>query len=167
MTLRKTTVVRAWVIVALGLACATPPPLPPEVDAPLAIQAIDTLRTTAASAYTLGNATAFASLYTIDAVRMANAQPTQSGRQVILDAAELLFRENRVRVDLTPDETHTQDAAGYERGRFRLRLLPKAGGEPIVEEGRYVMLFERTVNGWRIARELSNSTAPALLRPPR
>ena len=87
---------------ALAAACSPPPPREVEVDAPLALQAIETLRTTLASTYTLANAGALAGLYTPDAVTMRAGQPSVTGRQAILDVAP------RLAAVVTPEDAEVE-----------------------------------------------------------
>lgn len=48
---------------------------------------------------------------------------------------------------------------GFARGTYTLRLVPRDGGEPIVEAGRYIDVLEKGTDGaWRIARAIWNTT---------
>lgn len=147
---------------ALAQACtAEAPPLLPQENAPADLQSIETLRTTFASAYTTSNAEAVGQLYTEDAVLQTNRMPTAVGREAIVEQLKQTFSQFRVRLDLSPDETHTFGDSGWERGRFFTTITPRAGGGPSRMEGRYLILLEKAGPGmWRISRDIDNTERP-------
>ncbi len=148
-------------VMLAALAACTPSSAPAlETNAPADLQAVETLRTAVASAYTVGNAEALSRLYTLNAVSMGNGQKTVTGRAAILTAQQELLSQFKVKMDLVPDETWTMGATGFDRGRYVLTLTPKAGGEAMRSEGRYLVLLEKGPDGWRISHDIDNSATP-------
>ena len=50
-------------------------------------------------------------------------------------------------VELAVDETRTAGDVGFERGRYTMTITPKAGGAPMKDEGRYILLLQKQATG--------------------
>ena len=148
------------VSIVVAACTAEAPAEQPQANAPADIQSIETLRIAFASAYTAGDAEAVGRLYTEDAISQTNMQPSATGRAAIVEQLKANFARFKMRVDLAPDETHTLGRAGWERGRYTMRMIPRAGGDPLSMEGRYMIVLEKTADGWRVTRDMDNLIAP-------
>jgi ketosteroid isomerase-like protein len=63
-------------------------------------------------------------------------------------------------IDLQTLELERHDGRVYEIGRYAMRLTP-AGGDQVVEGGKYLLVHERQPDGsWRWAVETFNPDAP-------
>jgi ketosteroid isomerase-like protein len=152
-------------LLAVAACTAEAPPAQAAADAPVDLQSIETLRTAFASAYSVGNAEAVGALYTDDAVSQTNMQPTATGRAAIIESLAGTFARYHVRLDIRPDETHTLGNTGWERGRYAMTLRPKRDGTPMSIDGRYMIVVERTTDGWKIARDIDNTATPPPAAP--
>jgi uncharacterized protein (TIGR02246 family) len=148
--------------VLLHAACAgAPETSAPEVNAPADIAAINALRDGFAKAYEAGDAAAFANLYTPDAISQPNHEPTVTGRDAVIEMHKNTFSQFAMKLEIMPDETRTMGNTGFDRGRYRMTVTPKAGGPAITNEGRYTVMLEKGDDGaWRVSRDIDNSTMP-------
>jgi ketosteroid isomerase-like protein len=100
-------------------------------------------------------------LYAEDAISQTNMMPTASGRAAIVEQLKGLFSQNNVRIDITPDETHTLGNDGWERGHYAMTMTPRAGGSPMNMEGRYMIVLAKGADGnWRLTRDMDNTATP-------
>jgi len=66
-----------------------------------------------------------------------------------------------VHLSFTFDELHVAGEWAFGRGPFELGLTPKAGGEPVVDRGKFIDVFRRLGDGsWRFARVIFNRNRP-------
>jgi len=62
---------------------------------------------------------------------------------------------------LSDREVWVGDNWATELGRYEWGLRPVSGGEPVVDQGSYMQVWERRANGhWLFAREIWNSALP-------
>src|SRR5580765_2367916 len=149
--------------VTLG-ACA---PGAPDVNAPADITAVNALRASFVAAFNANDAEAVGNNFTADAVGMYNHQPTNSGRAAIIASDKATFAQMAMKIELTPDETKTMGSGGFDRGTFKMTITPKAGGAPMNDEGRYLVLLEKGADGsWKVSRDIGNSSLPMPMPPP-
>ena len=60
-----------------------------------------------------------------------------------------------------PDQTQAVGAVAYENGTYTMTLTPKAGGDPVTNDGRYtVVLRKGTDDAWKIALDMDNTVTP-------
>jgi uncharacterized protein (TIGR02246 family) len=149
---------------SLLAACAhpAPAPAPPASNAAGDIAAINAARQAFVNAYNAGDAEAMGKLYTEDAVSEPNHQPTLVGRQAIVDSLKRMFDQVAVKVELTSEEVKTSGDAGFDRGRYKAEVTPKAeGGTPTSIEGRDYVIYTRQADGtWLAARDMDNAPGP-------
>lgn len=147
-------------VLALG-ACAKAP----ETNAAADIAAVSALRDGFTSAMNAGDAAAIGSLYTADGVSQHNHDKTVTGRDAIVEGQKAMFSQFAIKAEIMPDETVTMGTFGFDRGRYRMSMTPKAGGEAMVDEGRYVVLLRKEADGaWKVSSDIDNSITP--LPPP-
>ncbi len=154
----------------LLVSCAqAPPPAPAAAPAPAVkanepddLAAIARLRDAYSSALGAGDATAMANLYTEDGISQTNQMPTMTGRAAIEEGQKMAFSQASFSgMEVTAEETRTLGNIGYERGRFKMTVTPKAGGKPMPQEGRYMLVLQKGPDGmWRVARDMDNVDVP-------
>jgi uncharacterized protein (TIGR02246 family) len=146
-------------------ACASAP----EANAPQDIAALGAVRDGFVKAFNAGDANAIGALYTTDAIAMPGHNATLSGQSAIVAYNKGLFGQMNAKIEVTPDETRTMGNFGFDRGRYRMTMTPKAGGPEIADEGRYIVMLERDAKGsWKVTRDIDNSSLamPAPAPPP-
>ncbi len=127
------------------------------------IRAIRQLAEAWASGWLAGDADALVSLYAEDPVLMPWGQPAVFGKEAIRSQYRQVFRDFFISSENTVREVEASGDLGYVWVTYRLKATPKAGGEPLEEEGKAVFIVTRAPGGaWKIARLIDNSDrAPA------
>jgi uncharacterized protein (TIGR02246 family) len=113
------------------------------------------------AAFTAGDAQAVAALFADDAVLMASGTPDETGIEEIRKSYVELFANYTIQLRAVPVETKTFGDYGFSRGTYTATMTPKAGGAPIVGDGRFLAVMQRQPDGtWKSLREMSNSDKP-------
>lgn len=147
--------------VAFALVAGACAPAAPPVNDPADLAKITTLRNGFVTAMNSGDAAAFTNLYTPDGISMPNHDRTMTGRDAIVEGQKGIFGQVSIKAELAADETRTMGDFGFDRGSYKMTLTPKAGGEPMVQEGRYLVLLQKQADGsWKVTRDIDNSTMP-------
>jgi uncharacterized protein (TIGR02246 family) len=114
-----------------------------------------------------GDAAAFNNLYTADGISAQNHAQSVTGRDAIVASQKAAFDQFTFKVALKADETQTTGEVGFDRGTFTMTLTPKAGGEPMTQQGRYMVLLRKEADGkWRVSRDIDNSAEPMPMPAP-
>ena len=106
-----------------------------------------------------GNAAAIANGYTVDARLLPPNADLLTGRQAVE-----AFWQGAVdaKMTLTLVAKKVQEAGDYaiETGEFN-SAVPGPGGEPIRDSGKYVVVWRRTGETWKMDIDIWNSNSPA------
>ena len=101
------------------------------------------------------------SLYTDDTVKMAPDAPAIFGKEELRASNKPLFDNFTLDMTLFPEEAQVDRNLGFARGNYIFLLTPKAGGEPIYMEGKYLTIYKRQADGsWKISHDCFNSNLP-------
>ena len=124
---------------------------------------IDRTRNAYVAAWKAGDAGKIAELYTEDALVLYPDQPAVIGRGPIVDYFKKFFDEfGQLSFDLSSAEIEITGPWAFDRGAYRWKGTPKAGGEPIEDSGKYLVILERQASGeWKVARDMDNSDRSA------
>jgi len=151
----------ATMVTTVACSQPAPPPPAPVADAPADLAALGSARAAFVAAYNSGDAEAIGKLYTADAISEPNHQPTVKGRDAIVAAQKAMYEHVSVKLTLTPDETHTNGGAGFDRGTYSVEVTPKAGGPVSTVEGRYFVYYVKDSDGtWKVSRDMDNASTP-------
>jgi len=147
---------------ALGLAaCAQP--APPDTSAE-DLAAVNAVRDAWVAAYNAADADGVAALYTEDAIDMPVNEPTIVGRAGILERTAAQFGMATATATVRADETQLMGDWAFDRGTYSVTMVPAAGGDPMMVDGRYVVILRRQADGsWKIARGIDNTPAPVMM----
>lgn len=152
-------------LLLLVLGCQPAPDQ--EASAPPDPAPVNAVRDQYASMYNSGDVSGLGALYTDDAVVMNNNQPAAIGKEAILQRAQGMIEQFDVNISITPGDTQMMADLAYEYGTFSLTLTPKAGGDPMQNEGNYLVILKRGADGsWRLHREIGNSNQPMPMPAP-
>ncbi|HUF47351.1 MAG TPA: SgcJ/EcaC family oxidoreductase [Vicinamibacterales bacterium] len=148
-------------LVAALAACAPAPP-PDTTDTTAEdTAAINALRDGWSAAYNAADADALANSYTEDTVRMSANEPSQVGRVAVRDGFLAEFGAGQGTATIRSDEMRLMGDWAFDRGTFSVSIVPAAGGDPVMAEGRYLVLLHKQADGsWKIARGMDNSATP-------
>lgn len=131
-------------------------------SAPDAVQSIAKTREAYAAAWRAGDAAAIAALYTADAHVLYPDRVGISGRQAILAYFRGFFGDfPKNAFELRSAEVVVNGDWAFDRGVYRWRGTPAAGGAPEADDGKYLVVLHRESDGaWRVARDMDNSDHP-------
>jgi ketosteroid isomerase-like protein len=109
-----------------------------------------------AEAFASGDGTAVAAMYTTDAVVMPDGAPPVEGRDAIGQFWQSFIDAGATRVELNSDEVLTGANEIAERGRFSVFNASGAS----LGEGKYVVVWAREEDEWRLRWDIWNADAP-------
>lgn len=136
-------------LAALPFGAVLPAPALGQADAAAAIAEVNAAFAAAASA---DNVDAVVGFYTPGAMLMAPNMAAATGPDAIRAAfAEMLPAMGAIR--LTTDELEVHGDTAHEIGRY---VLDAADGSHL-DHGKFVVIWKRTADGWRLHRDIFNS----------
>ena len=133
----------------------------PVVDVEADIAAINELWNQYAAAVTTGDLDLWISLWTDNGIQMAPDAPAVIGKEQIRAKYESIFPQFIFKMAITNKEVRVTGDWAYARGTYTLSMTPKAGGETINIDGKFLTILKRQVDGsWKIFRDCFNSNVP-------
>src|SRR5207244_9989113 len=103
---------------------------------------------------------ATAALYTDDAIVMAPNAEMMRGRQSIKAWFDGLIQQmGDPQLTLSTIQVEELGDTANEIGAYTLRAQP-AGGEPVNDNGNYVVVWKREGGNWRLAVDIWNTNLP-------
>lgn len=130
------------------------------------LQAVNRFRDTFTATFKSGDPTALAALYTADGMSQPNMQPTTTGTDGIAAGYKGLFDAYTI-ADIAINGTKTEVSGNlaYDIGTYHFTAVPKAKGDTMKAEGRYVVVLRKGPDGaWKLVTDIDNVTAP--MSPP-
>lgn len=107
------------------------------------------------------DAVGISQLYAEDGAVMPQGEPIQRGREAIanwwgemmaMPGYDLTFEEDLILFSSSGD-------MALDRGTYRFRATPASG--PIEDAGKYVVVWRKIGNDWKVAADIFNSDRPA------
>lgn len=120
---------------------------------------IDKTRNAYVAAWNAADASKVADLYTDDAIVLYPDQPAVTGRKAILGYFKEFFAEfSRPSFELSSAEIEIAGLWAFDRGMYRWKGVPRAGGEAVEDSGKYLVILRQQADGeWKVARDMDNS----------
>ena len=134
--------------------------IPERVGNEADLRAIDLVRDAHVAALNKGDAAAWVAQFTEDGVQMPPNAPANVGKANIHSWSQGLLAHFRVQFSLAVEEVRVLGDWALERGSFTISLSGKAGGPDMKDVGKYITLYQRRPEGWRMARDIWNSNTP-------
>lgn len=94
--------------------------------------------------------------YDKDAVLMPPNSPAMEGRESIRQMLQGLMDSGLTSIKLETTVTASSGDLAYGRGRYTMNLEP-AGGNPVTDVGKYVVVYRRQGGAWRAVADIFNS----------
>jgi ketosteroid isomerase-like protein len=134
-------------------------PSAPESD----LKAINTLQRQVDSAIMAGDTESYVALIADDAVLMPPNAPPVIGKDAIRSWNQVMSQRFRMQAyKPLNDEVILAGKWAFRRATADWTLVPVAGGEPMHDSGKFIIIYERQANGsWRVARDIWNSNTQA------
>lgn len=116
-----------------------------------------------AAALGRGDTEIVTAFYTDDAVVLAPNAPIARGRQAIKALFDGLIGQLGIpQLNLQTQQVDEVGDTAYEVGAYTLRAQPP-GGEPITDNGKYVVVWKRDSDGsWKLAVDMWNTDLPLM-----
>jgi uncharacterized protein (TIGR02246 family) len=101
------------------------------------------------------------SLWDDNGVRLAPDTPAAFGKEQIRDQMTIPFEQFTNKAVINNEEVEVAGDWAFSRGTYTLSITPKAGGEEVVIDGKYMTILKRQPDGsWKIYRDIYNSSMP-------
>ncbi|MFH1700732.1 MAG: DUF4440 domain-containing protein [Candidatus Zixiibacteriota bacterium] len=114
-----------------------------------------------ASSMNAGDLNRWISLWADDAIQMAPDAPAVVGKEQIRAKYESIFPLFIFKMTIANDDVKIGGDLAVSHGNYTVSMTPKAGGETIVIDGKYLSIEERQADGsWKIIRSCFNNNAP-------
>jgi ketosteroid isomerase-like protein len=153
-------------LAAAVAACAAPTPAAPPKADPAAVEAEIKAKVASWNEYIAArNDSAIGELYADDGVLMPPNQPRIAGKEGIRAFFAGMWVINPTMV-LNTTQVVTSDAGdvAIEEGTFALEYRG-ADGKPINDTGKYLVIWKRTGNDWKVVRDIFNTDLPSAPTP--
>jgi uncharacterized protein (TIGR02246 family) len=112
------------------------------------------------AAISRGDTSSVAALYTDDAIVLPPNAETVRGRQAIKDLFDGMIAQMGVpQLALRTMELEEIGDTANEVGEYRLKFQPP-GGEPVTDVGKYVVIWKRQGDAWKLAVDVWNTNSP-------
>jgi ketosteroid isomerase-like protein len=138
----------------LFAACAS---TMPANDAEEAIRKMDREFGAAARA---GNVDGMMAIYAADAVLMPPNFPAFRGRDAIRQFWGGFLSAGQIDATLEADKVIQSCDMATELGHYALKITPKGGGNPIEDNGKFVLVWRKVGGQWRAISDIFNSDRP-------
>ena len=114
------------------------------------------------NAFRSNDPAAIAALYVSDGMTQGNMQPTASGNDGITASYKGLFDTYTITdMTITPVKTEASGNLAYDVGTYRFTGVPKAKGDTLHAEGRYVVILRKAADGtYKAILDMDNATTP-------
>ena len=148
--------IRTVAVVLVGVAvCGCQPP---QADPPADVTAeIRTADDEFSAAFAAQDAAALANLYTAQAQLLPPNSDFIIGREAIETFWQGVMDAGVAGATLTTEEAMGTDSMAVAVGRYEM----SAADGSTIDEGKYIVWWQRTPAGWRLHRDIWNSSRPA------
>ena len=119
-------------------------------------KAIESSITEFISAYNAGDLEKVLAYYAEDLIKVRNGAPPET-KQETAPRIAAVFEKFRTRVDVVNEEIQTSGELAFVRGRFRVTLTPKAGGDQQTIDRRFLEIWRKVNGRWVVARTMDNT----------
>ena len=128
---------------------------------PRGIAAIHEVGNNYALAMNTGDLELWLSVHADDIVKMGPDAPSIIGKEQLRAAMEPAFAAFDFEMTINSEETEVTGHWGFDRGLYTVLMTPKAGGEPIFVDGKYLGIYKRQAGGsWKLYIDCYNSNVP-------
>lgn len=130
--------------------------------------AINKLRDDFIAAFNANDAAKIGELYSETAVSLPRGMPTLQGRAAIVEQNKGFFDQNMAKITVTSRAMNVSGDLAFDEGTFTVEVTPKvpAGAKPITEEGRYLIVLQRGMDGaWKVIEDIDNVSSMPVTTP--
>ena len=114
------------------------------------------------AALSRGDLDSLMSAYADDVISLPPNQPALVGKAAVQTMWEQTLTDFAIQVSVNVEEVEVAGSWAFERGTFKMKLSPRAGGAPIEDTGKYLDVLRQQADGsWKYSRVSWNSSQPA------
>jgi uncharacterized protein (TIGR02246 family) len=125
------------------------------------IAAIEEIWDNYALAMNTGDLELWMSLCTDDTIKMLPDEPAVFGKEDLRTSMEPLFNYFTIEIAIDNEEVQVAGRWAFSRGTCTVLMTPKAGGEPLYMDAKYLTILKRQAGGsWKIYIDCFNSNVP-------
>jgi uncharacterized protein (TIGR02246 family) len=142
-------------VVALS-SCASPA----RDDSPDTKAAVESIWNEYSASLNAGDLDRWLGLWTEDGIQMPPGEPAVVGKKRIRTRNGAFLDRFTFDMTITNEEVQAAGDWAYARGAYKAKLTPKAGGDAVPIDGKYMTVLVRQADGsWKIHRDIFNSNA--------
>lgn len=128
------------------------------VDSAAAVAAVNEIWRDYSATLEAGDLEGWLALWTEDGVQMPPGEPPVVGKDQIRARNQAALDAYDFEMSITNREVRVADDWAYSRGVYEATLTPRAGGDPVPIDGKFMTILRRQPDGsWRIHRDIFNS----------
>jgi ketosteroid isomerase-like protein len=155
----RTNPTRLFLLLACALAFAGCAPKAPAADSGADVAAVESAAAGWERAYNDKDADAVAAIYAQDAQLLPDGAPAVKGRAAIREHYANEIATAWAKISVISDANGAAGDWAWRSGRWSVETAPPVSG-------KYLQVWHRTAEGWRLHRDISNSDAPPEAPPP-
>ena len=153
----------AWttaLVLAVAAGCAAPPAAPADTSADVA--AINEMMDREIAAFAAGDVETIKAMFAADAILMPPGEPAITGLGGLEAWMKGFHEQFTVSAEFTSSDVIVSGNLAVYRYAAELTLTPKAGGDPVSDTSKGLVVLRRQTDGsWKIAQEVWNADEPA------
>ena len=119
----------------------------PAIDVEVNIEAIKAWYEQKTAALKAGDLACWTSLFSEDVVFMPPNAPILDGKEAIQQWGQPFMEQFNMDEVISFDEIEVSGNWAFGRTTYTFKAMPKAGGEEIVENGKFIHIFKRLADG--------------------
>jgi uncharacterized protein (TIGR02246 family) len=125
------------------------------------VEGIKELRGSYMSAQDRGDTEGCLTFWTDDGALMPPNEVAVVGKDALRSWYQAAFEQFKIDLKVTFDAVEVAGDWGFARGTYGGALVPKAGGQPIPDDGKYLEIHRRQPDGsWKFACHMWSSNSP-------
>lgn len=136
-----------------------PAPINPEADKAAVTEAVSALWDEYEASLSAGDVDRWVELWTEEGIQLPPGEPAVVGKEAIRARNKAALTDLfDIEMSITNEEVQVGGEWAVARGVYTATLTPKAGGDDVLVNGKYMTLLQRQADGsWKIYRDIFNS----------
>lgn len=141
---------------------AAPAPASEEADEAAVTEAVTAIWDEYEASLSAGDIDRWVDLWTEEGIQLPPGEPPVLGKEAIRERNKAALTDLfDISMSITNEEVEVGGEWAVARGVYTATLTPKAGGDNVLVDGKYMTLLQRQADGtWKIFRDIFNSNVP-------
>ena len=112
------------------------------------------------SATNSGDVATLLAMSTADSVRMGPNRPVEAGIEAIRAGSQEFFNQNTAQLTTVIEDIEVSGDLAFARTSYKQTTTLKESGETSEEVGKWILVYKRQADGWKIYTEAWSSDSP-------